>query len=141
MNNNGIIILRNKRFDSWPLGENRTGIGVFQALQCSNRSSKVLVKLIGWRIEAQLHEIWPEFWFAMDELKLQAAAKRHGFSWIYVQSCSMMLPNDELIKRMWSYVRKLRENFERKFQEFGSRSEKVIMVLQKQLWFVLYTPS
>jgi hypothetical protein len=77
-------------------------------------SSRTLVWMIGGRIEVQLLLISPEFEFTIVEFKLAYALNRHELLWIYVQSCSMMLPDDESSKGNAIYVKKfqkvLREN-------------------------------
>lgn len=49
--------------------------------------------------------------------------------------------DDEWIKKYTMYLKKIEKNLREKFQENGSRSEKVNVIMQKQLCFGLYTPS
>ena len=79
-----------------------------------NSSSTMLVQVFGREINAQLLLNPTEFDITIVASKLAYASNRHGFSWIYVQSCSMILPDDESSKGNAIDMKKLRENFERK---------------------------
>ena len=69
----------------------------------------------------------------MDELKLQAASKLHEFLWIFLQTCSIMPPDDELIKRNGSCLEKIEEKFERKLCDLDLDLRIVTVVSEKQL--------
>ena len=86
----------------------------FSGLAMLQVSSRQLVQVIGREIAAQLCTILPEFGFTIVASKLAYASNRHELLWIYVQSCSMMLQKDELIKINAICLKKLKENFERK---------------------------
>jgi hypothetical protein len=58
--------------------------------------------------------IQPEFGFTIVEFKLAYASNRHELLWIYVQSCSMMLPDDDSTKGNAICLKKLKENLREK---------------------------
>jgi hypothetical protein len=82
-----------------------------------------LVQVFGKRIEVQLCTISPEFGFAMNASKLQYASMLHDFLWFFLQTCSKMLPDDELVKKSGLCLKNLKEKGERKYLVFRSRSE------------------
>jgi hypothetical protein len=69
----------------------------------------MLMQVNGREIEAPLHTIQQNFWVAMDEFKLQAAPIMHEFMWFFLQTCSQMLPDDELIKKNAKCLKKFEE--------------------------------
>jgi hypothetical protein len=80
-------------------------------------SSSKLVQVFGMEIEVQLLLIQQNFDFTIDELKLWICFKLHEITWIYLQSCSMMIPDDELGKEMWFDLKKFEEKMREKFDE------------------------
>jgi hypothetical protein len=81
-------------------------------------SSSKLVELIGRRLEVQFLN-QQNFDFTIVELQALSCFKVHEFTWILVQTCSMMIPDDELSNEYANCVKK----FERKVRYSRSRSE------------------
>ena len=70
-------------------------------------------------LEVQLLTIQQNFDSTIDASIASSCSNVHEISWIFLQSCSMMIPDDELIQKNASCLKKieekLRENFERLF--------------------------
>ena len=72
-------------------------------------SSSKLVELIGRRLEVQLSLNQQNFDFTIVELQALSCFKVHEFTWILVQTCSMMIPDDELSNEYANCVKKFEE--------------------------------
>ena len=65
----------------------------------------------------------------MDECKLRAASNLHELWWFLLQTCAIILPDDDLIDGWWIGLKKTKKVWESKFEE-NCRSEKSDVLMQ-----------
>lgn len=86
-------------------------------------SSMMLVQVFEEENSAQLCTISPNSEFTIVASSFEYASKQDQFLWIYVQSCSMMLPDDDSTKGNAICLKKFEEMVRENFERLGSRSE------------------
>ena len=116
-------------------------IRVIQGLVMLQCFPMMFVQLIGWKLEVQLHLIQPEFQTTIDASCFEYASLCHDFPEFYLQTCSMMLQNHELIKRSGFCLKKFEEKLREKVWRNGSRSENNEKLMLKTVRIMLiYAP-
>ena len=74
-----------------------------------------------------------ELKFTIDVSSFKYASTLHEFPWILVQQCSIMLLDDEWIKKYAMCLKKFKEKSERKIYGLDLDLRILIMVMHKQL--------
>ena len=130
------VIWEKRESISWPL-EEQLWNSMESGLAMLRGSSRKFVELIGRDLEVRLVLIQQNFDSTIDASIASSMNKVHEISWIYLQSCSMMIPDDELGNELWFDLKKFEEKLRESLREI-LRSENCDVLLWNSVRVLCY---